>query len=250
MTEQAKMKVITTTRINGYFITAEWGPRAETPDELAQRFFRMIDAFKQIDPVLRLWVYDRRNELDTHRDDFANFIAERIARDDFGVITPNAGYWFGARSPDSQSEDRCFAVNCHAGSSIDRPSENDVVFSESTMFRPAPEMHSYHIFRSALLAIVDSWNPVSVEANCNWLVQRKKYDFPFWPAWIRYICPELAQKAKPPASALIERLPDGGLLLFATKETFDVDNPQHVAAAEDIAAALAKLDWPPKELQT
>ena len=86
-------KMITKSDINGYFITAEWGPRAETPEDLAQRFFRMINAVRQIDPVFRLWVYGRRNDLDTHCDDFVKFIAKTIERDDFGAVTPNAGYW-------------------------------------------------------------------------------------------------------------------------------------------------------------
>ena len=35
----AQLQEITKTGINGYFITAEWGPRAETPGNLAGRFF-------------------------------------------------------------------------------------------------------------------------------------------------------------------------------------------------------------------
>jgi hypothetical protein len=241
MTEQAQLKLITTTKINGYFITANWGPRAETPEQLTVRFFRMIDAFKQIDPFLYRWVYERKDDLESCRDDFAQLIAKEIERDDFGAIMPNAGYWFGARSPDNQSRDRRFAVNCHAGSSINLPHENKVTFTESTMVQPAPETHSYRIFHAALLAIVDAWDPTTVEANCRWFVQRKKCKFPFRPAWMRYLCPELARRATPPASASIEHLPNGGLVLSATDDTFDVDNPGHGTVAEEIAAALAPL---------
>jgi hypothetical protein len=92
-----------------------------------------------------------------------------------------------------------------------------------------------------LLAIADAWEPTTIEANCGWLVQRKTYDAHFRPAWMRYLCPTLAQEAKPPSCAIVECLPNGGLLLFATEQTFDVDNPRHVAAAEEIAAALAPL---------
>jgi hypothetical protein len=238
--EQPKMKVITASKINGYFVAADWGPRAETPEAIAVRFFRMIDAFKQIDPVFHHWVYERRNDLDARRDDFADYIKKNIERDDFGVVMPNAGYWFGART-EGQPRNRVFAVRCHVGSNIDRPAENRVILEEGAMVEPSPELHSYRIFHSALLAIVDAWNPATVEANCLWLGQRKKYDFPFRPAWMRYLCSALARQATPPARALVEHLPDGGLLLSATDETFDVDNPQHVSAAEEIAAALAPL---------
>ncbi len=49
------------------------------------------------------------------------------------------------------------------------------------------------------------------------------------------------------STVLAERLPNGGLLMTATTETFDVDNPAHMAAAKDMAKAMAPLDrlpWP------
>ncbi len=234
-------KVITESEINGYFITATWGPRAETPDEIATRFLRMIDALAPIDPVFRDWLYGRQSTLDAHRAGFAKDIEKSIGCDDFGAVELNAGYWFGVRSPDSQSPDRRFVVNCHAGSGLHRPFSNEIVFEESATVQPAPELHNHRIFHAALLAIVDAWEPTTVEANCLWLVQRKKSDLPFRPAWMRYLCPALAKQAAPPTSAIVEYLPDSGLLLSATDQTFDIDNPQHVVAAEEIATALAPL---------
>jgi hypothetical protein len=239
--EPIKMREVITTRINGYFITASWGPRAETPQDIAARFFRMIDGFKSINPIFRQWTYDRNNDLQAHRGDFADYIASKIERDDFGDINPNSGYWFGVRSPDDLASDRRFSIQCHAGKSIGVNFANDVIFRQDTWVQPTAEFNSYSIFRSALLAIVDAWIPETVEANCHWLVQRKTYDSHFRPAWMRYLCPALAQQAKPPASAIVEYLPNGGILLSATEQTFDVDNPQHVAAAEEIAAALESL---------
>ncbi len=238
------LREITTTKINGYFITASWGPRAETTQDLAAKFFRMIDAFKRIDPAFSQWLYGRRSNLETFRGDFAEAIEKTIGRDDFGAVEPNSGYWFGVRSPDGPAPDRRFSVNCHVGKSFGGDFANDVIFRESTMVQPAPEMHSYRIFLPALLAIVEAWDPVTIEANCGWLVQRKTYDLPFRPAWMRYLCPTLARRATPPATARVEHLPNGGLLISATDETFDVDNPKHVAAAENIAAALAPLVRP------
>ena len=239
------LREITMTKINGYFITASWGPRAETTQALTERFLRMIDSFKQIDPVLGHWLYGRRSTLDARRGDFAEDIEKTSGRDDFGAVEPRSGYWFGVRSPDGQAPDRRFAVNCHVGKSFGGASANHVIFKESTTVQPAPEMHSYRIFHAALLAIVEAWDPVTVEANCGWLIQRKTYDPHFRPAWMRYLCPALSRRAKPPASVLVEHLPNGGLLLSATNETFDVDNPRHVAVAEEIAAALAVLDRRP-----
>jgi hypothetical protein len=46
-----------------YYIRASWEARAETPDELSGRFLRMIDAFKEIDPVYSLWSCGRTRHL-------------------------------------------------------------------------------------------------------------------------------------------------------------------------------------------
>ncbi len=235
------LREITTTKINGYFITATWGPRAETPSEISIRFFRMIDAFKPIDPVLAPWLYGRKSSLESHRNNFAQEIEETVGRDDFDEVELNSGYWFGVRSPDGPALNRRFSINCHVGKSFGNEYANQVVFKESTSVQPAPEMHSRRIFHSALLAIVEAWDPATVEANCGWLAQRRTYDAHFRSAWMRYLRPALARQAKPPASAIVEYLPNGGILLSATEQTFDADNPQHVAAAEQIAAALESL---------
>lgn len=240
---------ITTTKFNGYFITASWGPRAETPDELAKRFFRMIDSFRRIDPIFARWVYGGNTALETLRDDFTEIIAKNIQRDDFGEVIPDGGYWLHAGT-EGQPRNRHFSVSCHVGMNLSGPIDNTVILNGSALVESAPETHSFLIVHSALLAIVDAWAPDTVEANCSWLVDRTEVDFVFRPAWMRYLCPDLACRATPPASATIEHLPNGGLLLSATKETFDVDNPQHVAGAEEIAAALAKLDRSHKSSET
>ena len=62
-----------------------------------------------------------------------------------------------------------------------------------------------------------------------------------------YLAAPFAAKIAPPHSAICEQV-DGGLLMTATEETFQVDNPAHVAVARDIDAAMAPINalpWPP-----
>jgi hypothetical protein len=49
---------------------------------------------------------------------------------------------------------------------------------------------------------------------------------------------------------LIERTRDGGLLMIAAEETFDIANPDHVARARSIVNALAPLNAEEAERQT
>ena len=57
------------------FIDGHWEARAETPEELAARFVRMIDAFEQIDPIFHRWAcsYRRPRNFET----FATFSPRR-----------------------------------------------------------------------------------------------------------------------------------------------------------------------------
>lgn len=233
-----------------YHIRASWEARAETPEALAARFLRMIDAFERIDPVFNLWTcgVKRPKKFETVRDRYAEEVAEGVSRDDWEEPTPVYGYWLGAFTRDTP-DDRSFVVRCNAGATVDSPFPNSVIFETSSMdnLEPDASVVSYRVFRSALLAITDAWDPVLVGGYSRRLIQMNERASRFPAAWIQYLCPWLAQKITPPASVLAENLPNGGLLMTATMETFDVHNSMHLAAAQDMAAAMAPLDelpWP------
>jgi len=241
---------IKTTDSKDYYIRACWEARAETPEALAARFLRMIDAFKGIDPVFSLWtcgVKAPRN-LELVRDRYAEEVAEGVTRDDWGEPEPVYGYWAGAFTRNTP-DDRSFAVRCKGGATVDSSFPNDVTFETSSMSNPEPEESavSYRVFRLALLAIVDAWDPVRTGAYSRQLIRLYGGDSYFPAAWIQYLCPWLAEKITPPSSVLAEHLPNGGLLMTATTETFDIANPAHIAAAKDMAAAMKPLNempWP------
>jgi hypothetical protein len=65
--------------------------------------------------------------------------------------------------------------------------------------------------------------------------------------WITYLAAPFAAKIVPPRSAKCEAA-NGGLMMVATEETFQVDNPAHMSVASEIDAALAPINvlpWPP-----
>ena len=64
---------------------------------------------------------------------------------------------------------------------------------------------------------------------------------PFWSGWIVYLASRFADRIVPPPQASVEKVPGHGLMIYATRETFDLDNPAHVAAADAIQAALAPI---------
>jgi hypothetical protein len=235
-----------------YFISANWEARAETPDQLAARFLRMIDSLKEIDPVFSLWTCGRKRpeKLEEVRDRYAAEIAPAVVRDDWKKPVPQLGYSFGALTRDTPKA-RSFTVSCRAGSFVKDIFGNRVTLSTNAVSgsRPDADIVSYRVFRPALLAIVDAWDPVHARATSHPLVESYASSSYFAPAWMKYLCPWLAQKITPPSTALVEHVPNGGLLMSATTETFDVDNPKHLAVATAMATAMAPLDrlpWPSK----
>ena len=50
-----------------------------------------------------------------------------------------------------------------------------------------------------------------------------------------------AKRISPPASTIVEKTSDDGILLLVTEEAFTSDNPKHVAVADEIQDTLEPL---------
>ena len=116
---------------------------------------------------------------------------------------------------------------------------------------PDPEIVTFQIFKEAILAQGEAFEATHAKAwpsNLSdlWVCGRDAVHLPI--AWISYIGPLYSHLVTPPGSAIVERRPDGGLLMAATDETFSVDNPAHMAVARDIAAAVAPFSALPRPL--
>ncbi|MGH6812097.1 MAG: Imm52 family immunity protein [Methylocella sp.] len=239
------MKVIDRVTSTQYGVKAYWERRAETPDALAARFVRTIDSLQAIDPVFALWTCGskRPKKFEAMRDRYAEEVAAGLTKDDWGEPLPIYGYWFGALTR-GQARDRSFFLSVHAGSTYPHPFANDITFLSHHNSIPDPAVIAYEIFKPVLLAIVEAWDPVCCTSYPLAILNLVEKSIYFHQTWIQYLCPWLASLVvtPPPAPMIVEHLPDGGLLMSATTETFDVENPAHMAAARDIAAAIAPLN--------
>jgi len=191
--------------------------------------------FAQIDPVFAAGLAARSDERTLKWSATATpprSPRNRIGR--LGRTTPVCGYWFGAITRDTP-RNRSFAVLCNAGATLKSAFPNHV--NSRLPLWPIlnrMRMSSAIGLSSRLLAIVDAWEPSEpAPIPATDPAQRTRLLFP--ATWIQYLCPWLAEKIAPPPTVLSERLPNGGLLMTATTETFDVDNPAHLKAAQDMA---------------
>ncbi|MEW6436923.1 MAG: Imm52 family immunity protein [Pseudomonadota bacterium] len=228
-----------------YLIRASLGARPETPEALAARFLKNIDLLSAIDPLLALWLsgVNSPKKLETIRDRYAQIVAAEISRDDFGEPEPIYGYWPGAITR-GQPEPSSYALNVRAGAYLEAEEfQNHAKFSTSSGYIPDPAAITYRIFKAALLAIVEAWEPTNCFARPAGLIDLSPDTHGhFREAWMQYLSAPLAARVTPPQTAVIDRFPDGGLLMSATTDTFDIANPAHLAAARDIGAATAPLN--------
>ena len=240
----------------GYEIRAYWGPRRETAAQCGARYWRMLELLAAIDPAFGGWKFAGRTRFwpmpEAPGDKLTGLIADCVSRDDYDEPEPIYGYWFGAGT--RTRSNTSLTVKIRAGGYA--PSITLLVNSVELLTDPLNEENAalitLPVFKPALLAIAAAW-------DATWCAAYPWDIVPLWSkpgpgrphfrmAWITYLSPRFAPMVTPPASAIVERTPGGGLLMIATEDRFDVSNPEHIAVARDIEAALAPvnaLPWPP-----
>jgi immunity protein 52 of polymorphic toxin system len=241
-----------------YRIMTYWGPRRETTAVLAPRMLRMLQGLADIDPLLAdwRWVGKKRlvsmSELDVATAE--RLLRSRISRDDAGEPVPARGYsfyihthWYEPSRLTLQGDiGTCTPSNLY---------DNNIHVDTNRLSAPDEALLKYRIYKPALSFLATLWRASWASAFPFDLRHQlpkyeKRLDNRLHGGWITYLSAAWAAKITPAKSAIIERAPDGGLLMIATEETFRIDNPRHVAVAREIDAALAPLNalpWPPND---
>lgn len=243
----------------GYVIQSYWGPRREPPAELGQRFWKMLQDLGAVNPAFSSWKFigtDRFWPLPSSPgDELTRLIAKGVATADEGDPTPTpiSGYYFGASA---RSDPKAvITIDVHAGYYAPNPPfyANTAELRTPPLNEQVTALVTLPIFKAALVAIAEDWDVTWCGAYPGEIIK-------FWPdravvgrptfkmAWITYLSPRFAPMVKPPASAIVEHTPQGGIIMAATKERFEVTNPAHLSAARQIEAAIAPvnaLPWPP-----
>jgi len=234
-----------------YGILAFWGARAESPDQLADRLLQTLTRVRAIDRLFHQWYFVHEDDgVPLHsvdRPQLTALIADHVSRDDFDVPEVEAGYYFtvvneGERSP--RSAHLRFHTGCsyswssHSNSAIFNTDE--FVPQDVTLFTPA-------LFKQVLLALVGAWEPSWCEVGSSETRDlspsiRETGTPMVRLAWMTYLSPRFARLVTPPEAAIVEQTPDGGLLMIASAERFNVGNAQHMRVAREIEASLAPVN--------
>ena len=205
----------------------------------------MIERLRAVHPVFSHW-YDRETCLDSSVASFEHVLTRieaGVYRDQEGNPTPDLGYiWHGRNTSNDGWGPRYLSAMASAGGD-QRSFFNSLSLQTDPFHVAAPDIVACETIRGALLVIAESFEADEAIAYPASLIDH-------WPdvaadaprlrlAWISYVAPKFTHLVVPPATAIVERRPDGGLLMAATKETFQVDDPAHLAVARDILAGAS-----------
>jgi len=243
---------VTTTRSPAYNIHASWGPRVDTPEAIAARFLACVDRLKQVHPAYSDWIFilnRKPRKFDALRSDLPAAIAANVARADDGKPTPIYGYRASVINNMNAPGPRSLSVSVKASALAPRDYFcNSAEIGTGYNVAPDPTIVAYPAFKTALLALVESFDATYCSAYPAQLLNLSDKSRNLRLAWMSYLSPRFAPLIAPPPSAIVERTAQGGLLMAATDETFRVETPAHLAVARDILNALAPfeaLPWPP-----
>jgi hypothetical protein len=243
-------------------ILATWGPRAETPIDIAPKFRATLERLSTIESALSGWSVNFTEsfkscptaELDEA--DFVQAIEEGVTELPSGAPDPSRGYSFSANTH-PECEARNFEFRGSAGAwSVARHLINRLTLTSQPLCDDNASLLTLDVLKPALRVLASVWRPtwcqlasgrLSLVEHERLLQVRRPF---FGRAWVAYLSPRFVQMVTPPAAGTTEILPDGGLLMTATDDWFDIDNPRHMAAATAISDAMAPvnaLPWPPDE---
>ena len=209
------------------------------------------DCLKQIHPAYDNWIFNLKGKpkkFDALRETLAAAIAANVVRGDAGDPTPIYGYRANVLNS-MKNDPSSLALRVNAGAWVNRGYFcNSAEIKTGKRIVPDPSIIAYPAFKAALLALVESFDATYCSAYPQQITNLWPEDAHLNLAWMSYVAPRFAPLITPPPTAIAERTAQGGLLLSATQETFRVDNPAHLAVAQDILKALAPfeaLPWPP-----
>jgi hypothetical protein len=224
-----------------FYSHALWYGRSETPASIADRYARYMDRLAAASPILANWqaISQRKaTPFAVARRDLVTYVQKSIRRDEKGKPDLKQGFYVGGFTKEKQG----FSFRGFVGQTYPSPAYNDCMLSTASGHWPDLSLMTFDLFRAATLAAITCWEPLWCTTQPSTLQPFMAKGAWFHASWFTYIHPTLLDRVAPPDLPVVEPTPDGGLLLGAAAETFDVDNPAHLAAALRIEAATRHLD--------
>lgn len=246
-------------KTNRFNIFSSWEPREESPEQLGQRMLNTLDALFQLSPLFENWwflnfsrplwemnentVHEFLFPLEEVRTRMTKMVELGVRKNDDRKPEPAGGYSISASNFIGDSPHGA-SVSAHGGGIVDpRAGRRNAEFQTPSHEAADPVIVAYPMFKAILKSIVSAWDVSYAQAYSSELQGLWGEEVPFYKlSWMTYLSPSRAAQIEPPTDVIVERTEDGGLLMIAAEETFNVANSEHVAAAQRIQRALAPLN--------
>jgi hypothetical protein len=258
-----------------YNIRSNLPPRLESPGVLGKKVIATLDALTAVDSnTFTNWQvmnYPARAALPLARARtcISEIIANNAARDDWSRPRPEWNYTAGAFTGDVNAS-RFISVHITTGGN--ERGETNLETGSYKVF-PDSAIIEFSVFKEALRVINAIWPPswacayafrsesINVPVAYGPGVQGYRLEtlpmipsdptFPksiFHIPWFVYLSAQLATGlVLPPPEIVTERTSDGGLLMVATKDRLDPENPEHVRRARILAETMiARTGYQPE----
>ncbi len=232
---------------NRFQIFWSWTPRVETPEQIHDRMAKSIEALSAINSAFASWkVMDFAQGLQSLLGGKLGLLGRMLAPKNaaMGEPAPPAGFMVLA-AKDFGAWPSGMALLCAGAGQMTLPGMCGVTFKTEDTESSDPELISYSTLKSIMMALVPVWEASYAQASSSLLKEQFESDGRFYmfnPSWMTYLSPALAGKIDPPKNVVVEDMSDRGLLLIAAEEPFDTNNPEHMAGARSLQAALAPLN--------
>ena len=221
--------------------------------EVASRALRLFDALAPLHPIFQTLYWIEAPVFAEHveptmtpfhiiREDMVAAIERGANRDDDRIPSPEL-YGFRShlrttnRMPSSTTMSVSFTAGGRAGMSRAKLATDRRVAADPTFL-------TFDVMRGAVLALCEPFQATSCFAFPDNLRRHWDLNQCCKLGAMIYLGPAATALVVPPASAIVEYRPSGGLFMAATRDTFDAENPRHLAVARDINDSIRPYnDW-------
>jgi Immunity protein 52 len=234
-------------------VEAYWRPRPESTRDCAVRLARMLEGLVKAHSAFSHWNKQAYSQaaankpawhMPPHIDELTTvFEKGRQYKDRPRVLWPEMGYSVSAWNGIERPHGATLRIRS-GGFTSSRFFPNTVDLKVNRAGPDNTDLISSAVLKPALLSVATAWGP-DYAVVVPWTYWPRVFGDGGYPTlrsgWMTYLAPKYATRIIPPPSAIVEPVSNGGLLLLATEDQFDMENPAHLAAVAAVQTALGPL---------
>jgi len=226
-----------------FYLKFAWGPRKEDLDQCADRLAKFLSDLSIIDPAFATFLGGRKKErlyrMPIDPGLFKRWLAQGVNREEIGnAPIPDLG--FSTSLILNEEDDVAFPLRIHCGCYAPRvPNICSIIFPRSG--GAARRLLKTPMLLKIAKAVIENWQPdVGIISSDECRRISPLSSFASEAGWITYLPEKLNELTDIPASAQVEKIGNGRLII-ATKAHFSSANSNHMEVVKHLAKSLQAI---------